>query len=55
MTTSIDFDVGNYTVYEILDMFKLDSASCTAREAEAEAPQVAASVAPVEAHQESET
>jgi hypothetical protein len=34
-TTTIDFDIGNYTVYEILDMFKLDSGSCTAREADA--------------------
>jgi hypothetical protein len=31
----LTFDIGNYTVYEIMDMFKLDSASCTVREADA--------------------
>ncbi|NDH69666.1 MAG: hypothetical protein EBY22_17575, partial [Gammaproteobacteria bacterium] len=37
----IDFDVGNYTVYEIFDMFKLDSATCNMQEADACANQLA--------------
>lgn len=37
----IDFDVGNYTVYEIFDMFKLDSATCNMQEADSCANQLA--------------
>jgi hypothetical protein len=40
----IDFDVGNYTVYEIFDMFKLDSATCNMQEADACANQLASAL-----------
>jgi hypothetical protein len=33
-STAIDFDVGNYTVHEIFDMFKLNSSNCTTQEAD---------------------
>lgn len=33
--SAIDFDARNYSVYEMLDLFKLDSATCTMREVEA--------------------
>ena len=33
-STAIDFDVGNYTVHEIFDMFKLNSSNCTPQEAD---------------------
>ena len=35
MSSVIDLDVGNYTVYEIFDMFKLDSATCNMQEVDA--------------------
>jgi len=45
MTTSIDFDVGNYTVYEMFDIFKLNHANCTAQEADECAAQLASALA----------
>ena len=33
-SAAIDFDVSNYTVHEIFDMFKLNSSNCTAQEAD---------------------
>jgi hypothetical protein len=41
MSSAIDFDVNNYTVLEIFDMFKLNSSTCSAREVADRAQQLA--------------
>jgi hypothetical protein len=45
MTTAIDFDVGNYTVYELFDIFKLNPSNCTAQEADECAAQLSSALA----------
>lgn len=45
MSSAIDFDVDNYTVLEIFDMFKLNSSTCTAQEVGDRAQQLAGTLA----------
>ena len=45
MSSAIDFDVGNYTVYEIFDMFKLNHSNCSAQDADDCAAQLTTALA----------
>jgi hypothetical protein len=45
MSSAIDFNVDSYTVYEIFDMFNLNSSNCSAEEADECAHRLAGSLA----------